>query len=357
MRLVTMVCLLAASSLMAQDPVDARGWLNRGVQEFKSARYPEATAAFQRAVESDPTFVPARLYLATAYMQQYIPGVDTAENRAMAANATEQFLKALDLEPQNTVAMASLGSLNMNQKNWDQAQQWYQKLVAVDPSNAQAWYSMGWIAWARWYPAYGAARASLGMKQQDPGPLPPGAVKEDLKAKYGQVIEGGLQALRQGLLINPQYDDAMAYMNLLIRERADLRDTVAEYQRDLAEADDWVSKAMEAKREKAQQRVAVPLPGGVSVGVTQSMVTAAPPPPPPPPPGGQPQRLRQDGNFLHAHLIRRVPPVYPPEAKTAGIQGVVHLEITIGKDGQVMDVKFVGGPEALAQAAIDAVKL
>ena len=47
--------------------------------------------------------------------------------------------------------------------------QWYEKLTAVDPNNADAYYSIGFIAWSEWYPEYGTARANLGMKQEDPG--------------------------------------------------------------------------------------------------------------------------------------------------------------------------------------------
>ncbi len=41
------------------------------------------------------------------------------------------------------------------------------------------------------------------MKPEDPGPIKDKKVKEELKAKYGPVIEGGLQALDKALQINP----------------------------------------------------------------------------------------------------------------------------------------------------------
>jgi hypothetical protein len=46
----------------------------------------------------------------------------------------------------------------------------------------------------------------------------------------------------------------MAYMNLFIRERADLLETREEYVKAVAEADEWVRKALETKRLKAQRR-------------------------------------------------------------------------------------------------------
>jgi Tfp pilus assembly protein PilF len=68
------------------------------------------------------------------------------------------------------------------------------------------------------------------------------------------VIEGGLQALDKALQINPDYDDAMAYENLLVRERADLADTKEEYEKQLKIADDWIQKALVTKKRKADAK-------------------------------------------------------------------------------------------------------
>jgi TonB family protein len=335
-RLFAVVLLLASTPLTAQGPLDARGWINRGVQEFKAANYPKAVEAFQHAVDSDPSNVTAHLYLGTAWMQQYIPGAESFENNQAAAAAGREFLKVLDTDPGNKTAMAYLGSLNVNQKKWEEAQGWYQKLAAADPGNATAWYSMGFIAWSRWYPAYGLARASLGMKLEDPGPMPSGAVKADLRARYWPILEGGLQDLQQALLIDPRYDDAMAYMNLLIRERADLRDTAEEYRQDIAVANDWVDKALATKRAKAQER--------------SDRLNAATQPPPPP------AGIQVGSTLGSGMLLRKVAPVYPPEARRAGTEGIVHLSVVIGRDGAVKDVVLLGGESALAKAAIDAVR-
>jgi len=55
-------------------------------------------------------------------------------------------------------------------------------------------------------------------------------------------------------------------------------------------------------------------------------------------------------------LIRKVPPVYPPLARQARIQGTVVLQIVINKEGDVRDVRLVSGHPMLAPAAIEAVK-
>ena len=53
--------------------------------------------------------------------------------------------------------------------------------------------------------------------------------------------------------------------------------------------------------------------------------------------------------------VRQVTPVYPPEAKEAGIQGTVKLRVAVGKDGNVTDIRVLSGPSQLVKATLEAV--
>lgn len=55
-------------------------------------------------------------------------------------------------------------------------------------------------------------------------------------------------------------------------------------------------------------------------------------------------------------LVRRVDPVYPAEARSQRVQGVVVLQATIGTDGTVGNIRVISGPELLRQASIEAVR-
>jgi tetratricopeptide (TPR) repeat protein len=204
------------------------------------------------------------LYLATAYMSQYIPGAESPENQQNAQAAEQEFLKVLEKDPKNTVAISSLASLHYNQAQGNQpmekkmqqleeAKKWYTRLAEVEPNNKEAYYSLGVITWAKWYPELMSARAKLGMKPEDPGPIKDNKVREELKAKWGPVVEEGIANLKKALEIDPEYDDAMAYVNLLTRERADLADSKEVYAKDIQEADNWVQKALETKKMKAER--------------------------------------------------------------------------------------------------------
>ncbi len=248
--LVVVLALVSTSC----NKLQARDQLNRGTQSFKNANYTEAVEHFKNAVQLDPGFDAARLYLAVAYMMQYIPGAESPENVQMAQAAIDQFQQVLSKDPKNDTALAYMANLYFNQKKFDDAKAYYDKLIAVKPDNKEAFYTLGVIAWSRWYPVLMAARAQMGMKPEDPGPLKDKKVKEELKAQYLPVINGGIQNLEKALEVDKEYDDAMAYMNLLVRERADLDDTSDEYKKDIETADNWVQKTLQTKKIKAERK-------------------------------------------------------------------------------------------------------
>jgi len=67
-------------------------------------------------------------------------------------------------------------------------------------------------------------------------------------------------------------------------------------------------------------------------------------------------RIRVGGNVQQAKLISQPRPVYPKEAKKAGITGVVRMDAIVGQDGTIQDLTLVSGDPALAPAAMDAVR-
>lgn len=249
------------------NKLKSRDKINKGIQSYKGARYADAVEFFKEAVNLDPTNVNGRLYLATAYMSQYIPGAESPDNMLLAKEAKDEFMKVLETHPNDSTALASLASLSYQQaqgmpdldqklKKLDEAKEWYLKLIAADPQNKEGFYSLAVIDWVKWYAAWMKARADLGMKPEEPGPLKDKKVKAELKEKYAAVVDDGMKNLEKALEIDKDYDDAMAYMNLLIREKADLDDTPEQYKADVEKADSWVQKALETKKAKAAKEAA-----------------------------------------------------------------------------------------------------
>jgi len=55
-------------------------------------------------------------------------------------------------------------------------------------------------------------------------------------------------------------------------------------------------------------------------------------------------------------LVRRIPPVYPAQARLLRLEGTVVLEATVAEDGTVREVQVVDGSPVLSPSAVDAVK-
>jgi tetratricopeptide (TPR) repeat protein len=261
--LMVAAAVLAILSGAGCNKLRARDQLNKGVQAYKNAKYEEAITHFQQAVEFDPTLLNARLYLATAYAQQYIPGADTPDNNRMAEDAIDQFKKVLEMRPgrdQQVGSLKGIASLYFNMKKLDMAKQYHQKVAELDPNDPETYYSIGVIDWTEVYQPRMEERAKLGMKPDEHLSAKNKDQKklcEQLKEKNSAVIQEGIDTLDKAIKLREDYDDAMAYMNLMYRERADIEcDDEAARAADLKTADQWVDKAMQAKQARAAKAAA-----------------------------------------------------------------------------------------------------
>jgi len=256
MRKSTSIPAVLALALLAAGcaQLKSRDQINKGVSAFKSAQFPEAVEHFKTAVALEPDFTDARLYLATAYMQQYVPGSEAPENLKNADEALNQFQKVLQQDPNNKIAAAYIATLMLNEKKLDDAEKWYKKVIQLDPKNTDAYYSLGFIAWSKWYPAYAGAMHELKQAMDSPFPIKDKKVKAELKEKWDAVIQAGLDNLDKCLAIDPLYGDAMAYENLLIRERAYLLDDQKQFDKDVLTANAWIERDMAAKKTLAEKK-------------------------------------------------------------------------------------------------------
>ncbi len=239
----------------------ARDQLNKGVQAYKNARFEEAIERFKNAVQLDPSLLNARLYLATAYAQQYIPGADTPENNRMAEQAIDEFKKVLEKDPKNINSIKGIASLYFQMKTFDLAKEYHNKAKQLEPNDPETYYSIGVIDWTQSYQPRMEERAKLGLKPDEP--LKDKKVCAMLKEKNSGYVQDGIDNLKKALELRQDYDDAMAYMNLLYREKADLEcDNPEERQADLKTADEWVAKTMATKKAKAEKAAT---PGGITL--------------------------------------------------------------------------------------------
>ncbi|HET7872299.1 MAG TPA: tetratricopeptide repeat protein, partial [Terriglobales bacterium] len=163
-RLGTVIAVLAALlSAAGCNKLKARDQLNKGVQAYRGANYEQAIEKFKNAVDLDPDLKVAKLYLATAYAQQYVPGVDTPENVANAKQAIEQYQKVLENDPKSVNSMKGIAFLYMQMKDFDKARDYYTKAIDIDPNDPELYYSVGVINWSQAYKDAAEIKAKAGV--------------------------------------------------------------------------------------------------------------------------------------------------------------------------------------------------
>jgi len=242
---------------------EAQHALNQGVQAYKNGQNKDAEQYFLRAKQLDPRSINARLYLATAYASQYIPGAPSEENSAMGGAATEEFKGVLELDPQNISAMDGLGSLLFQLAGQPfspdlltESKSYNQRHIQIKPDDPEPYYWIGVIDWTLAFRANGELREHVnrqtrGQELEPAAPLPRD-LREQYAREYGPTIEEGIESLKRAISLKPDYQDAMAYLNLLYRRKADVVARDDEREELLEMADDLVDRVKEINTQRAQ---------------------------------------------------------------------------------------------------------
>ena len=250
--LPALLLLLAISSGCSK--LRARDQLNKGVGAYRNAQFQTAILHFKNAVALDPTLLNARLYLATAYAQQYVPGGESPENVKYAQQAIDAFDDVLKMDPNNTTAIASAAQMYYNMKKFAKAQEYQRRWLQVEPNNPVPYYWIGVLDWAICFPRTQQMRKDLKIEfpkdPKDPSSLPPFPEKAraELEEQNGPLVKEGLELLDKAIQLKPNDFATMSYLNLLYRQKADLEPTAAAREADLKQADDWTDKAIASRK-------------------------------------------------------------------------------------------------------------
>ena len=228
-----------------------------GVAAFKAGHYAEAESDFQSAVDAEPNWPTAHLYLGTALAYQVVPNLDTRENVAIANRALDQFNQLLASNPQDLNVLRQIAGIQRNIKQSDEALATYRKIIGIDPNDAEAHYT---IAVIEWTDAYKNAVRILGDESlQDDGngnARMSAATCTSIISNNTALVEDAIAELKRAVEIRPTYEDAMQYLNLAYRRRADFDcNSPAQREKDLDTANEWVRRAIEARRTNEQQKM------------------------------------------------------------------------------------------------------
>ena len=160
---------------------------------------------FKQAVELDPTSQNAQLYLATSYYIQWVPGAENPDNIKNHDMASQEFNDVLKKDPNNPLALAMMASMAYNLRKPERpnkrpsigrSQQWNLKRIEANSKDAEPYYYLGVIDWAKAYFRFRHARAEVKMAPTEPGPIKDPKVRAEMKEKFDQDIDDGIANLR-----------------------------------------------------------------------------------------------------------------------------------------------------------------
>jgi tetratricopeptide (TPR) repeat protein len=195
----------------------------------------------------------------------YIPGAPSPENKARGEQAINEFKAILQVDPNNLTAIDGIGSLLYNmagtpfsEKGFEEAKSYHQKHMQIKPDDPEPYYWIGVIDWTLAFRGNGEMRMDYNknnIKKQvhDDQPLPP-AVRTEYAGKYGPLVDEGVAALQKAISLKPDYDDAMAYLGLLYRRKADMVESADERASLQKQADDLLDKIKEIKQKRLDQQ-------------------------------------------------------------------------------------------------------
>lgn len=259
--IVISLALTLGVSVAGCAKLKARDDLNKGVEAYKNAQFETAIEDFKEAKQLDPKLMNARLYLAQAYATQYIPGAPSEENKRNGDQAIAEWKEVLQTDPNNLTAIGGIGSMlyNMagaptfNRDMMEQAKSYQQKAISLNSNDPQAYYWIGVIDYWIAFRSNAQLRSDYNQKAKKPlkplDPLP-ADLRDQFVQKEGQTVQEGMDNLQHALQINPDYANAMAYLNLLLREKADMETSPDTRQADEKQADDLLEKVKEINQKQ-----------------------------------------------------------------------------------------------------------
>jgi tetratricopeptide (TPR) repeat protein len=263
---VSVALLVLLGTTTGCDKLKSRDQINKGVAAFKNAQYEQAVSNFQNAVKLDPTSENAKLYLATSYAYQVVPNLLTPENLAFAQKALDGFNAVLAKDPSDLTALKQVASIDRNIQKFDEAKAYELKVIKEAPDDPEAYYIVGFVDWTLAYKNAIAILAADGLTDDGAGnkKMTKGACAK-MQTANTDLTNEGLRSLNKAVDLNPTYDDAMQYIQLTYRRKADLEcGNDAARKADMAQVDLWSNKAMGARKAnelKKEQKAG----GGVSM--------------------------------------------------------------------------------------------
>jgi len=260
--------LLIAAAVAASGctRLRARDQLNKGVANFREGHYDAAVENFKQSKDLDPELLNARVYLATAYAAQYIPGAPSDENVRVGEQAVAEFQDVLTHDSSNISAIDGLGSILFQMagtpfqpERFEESKKYHVQHISLNPNDAEPYYWVGVINWTLARRANDELRQAYNVENprkqiKDPDPLPD-KLRTQFTEQQGAMVDEAMQMLDKAVQVRPEYADAIAYKSLVLRMKADMADATTRASLE-KEADDLLGQVKTIKTSEAAEKAA-----------------------------------------------------------------------------------------------------
>jgi tetratricopeptide (TPR) repeat protein len=271
------VLTLAGAALLAAlvpgcTTMSERAALNRGNRAYTAGEYEKAIAEYEKIFRTSPDHWEARYLTALCYMGLYHPGSTHAKDAEYLEQAVKAFETTLKLrapsqesldktrgyylsllasadlhekalaylvrlqerDPDNIALMAQVASLYAKVGDFPNALKFYEMRANAEPAAKEGWYTIGVLCWDR---SYNRAMLMSGPERE-------------------QVIATGLQGLERALELDPNYFEALSYINLMYREKEKYLSSVGqpeEARQAYLKAEEYMQRALAVRRQQLGQ--------------------------------------------------------------------------------------------------------
>ncbi len=131
------VLIMAAAVVLASERSwavgQAKAYMERGADQMEKKHYDQAIASLKQAVQADPKSADAYNLLGMAYRHRYNQvHIKDLKNKEVAA-----FQKAIEVDPNNWVALINLGSTYYYMGEKDKAAPLFKKALSLNPNHPE----------------------------------------------------------------------------------------------------------------------------------------------------------------------------------------------------------------------------
>jgi tetratricopeptide (TPR) repeat protein len=230
-----------------------RAALAEGEDAFRRGEFRDAAAKFRSALDLDPKSTTIRLRLVAAQHKQYVPGGDSRANLEIATQTLDEIARVLEGDPSSRRAIVAAAEIAEARSDYDQARNWYRRLVTIDSASATALAGLSAASLKEVSGAVFDAEAQAGLLPSSGRPIANDDMRKALAERWSATIAEGIDAGTRAVALDRENHAVMLMLSAWHALAADLAASPDEYQQHMTSADDWRHNAHEARRAKAER--------------------------------------------------------------------------------------------------------